>query len=77
MSFTMQSMRECRVSENEVDLLLELPLPVVKGTDLSSLQPARDAVEVERMLNTQHIHAEHMLHSRMYGLQCVRLVARQ
>lgn len=31
-------------------LLLEFPLPVVKWTNLTSLQPARDAVKVESML---------------------------
>ena len=49
--------------ERKKDLLLELPLPVVEGTDLASLEPARDAVEVERVLNTRHIHAEYMLHN--------------
>lgn len=29
------------------DPLVELPLPVVKGADLSGLEPAGDAVEVE------------------------------
>lgn len=31
-------------------VLLELPVPVVQGTDLASLEPARDAVEVECVL---------------------------
>ena len=30
-----------------VAILLELPVPVVEGTDLPGLQPAGDAVEVE------------------------------
>ena len=30
-----------------VSVLLELPVPVVEGTDLSGLEPAGDAVEVE------------------------------
>ena len=35
--------------------LLELPLSVVQRADLSGLQPARDAVEVERVLqNREH-----------------------
>ncbi len=29
---------------------MELPLPVVKGTHLSGLEPPRDAVEVEGMI---------------------------
>ena len=32
-------------------LLLEFPFPVVKWTNLTSLQPARDAVKVESMLS--------------------------
>ena len=31
-------------------VLLEFPVPVVQGADLSCLQPARDAVEVEGVL---------------------------
>ena len=30
--------------------LVELPLSVVQGTDLSGLEPARDTVEVEGMV---------------------------
>ena len=30
-----------------MSVLLELPVPVVEGADLSGLQPAGDAVEVE------------------------------
>ena len=39
--------------EWEGDVLLELPFAVVERTDLPSLQPTRDAVEVERMLQAQ------------------------
>ena len=31
-------------------VLLQLPLPVIKGANVASLQPARDAVEVKRVL---------------------------
>lgn len=30
-----------------MSVLLEVPLPVVQGTDLTCLQPTRDAMEVE------------------------------
>ena len=33
-----------------MSVLLELPVPVVEGADLSGLQPAGDAVEVEGMI---------------------------
>jgi hypothetical protein len=36
--------------EKQSNLLLELPLPVIQGTHLSCLEPARDTMEVECML---------------------------
>lgn len=36
--------------EKQENLLLELPLPVIQGTHLSCLEPARDTMEVECML---------------------------
>ena len=35
-------------------VFLELPIPVVKRTNLSSLQPTGDAVEVEGMVYTSN-----------------------
>ena len=37
---------------NEEHILLQLPFAVVQRTNIPSLQPARDAVEVEGMLQT-------------------------
>lgn len=34
-------------------ILLELPIPVVEGTDLAGLEPSRDAVEVEGVLQNR------------------------
>ena len=43
--------REKAGVENEsVTVLLELPVPVVQGTNLSSLKPTTDAVKVESMI---------------------------
>ena len=36
--------------KSEIHVLLELPLAVVEGADVTRLEPARDAVEVKGML---------------------------
>ena len=36
-------------------ILLELPVSVVQGTDLTGFQPTRDAVEVEGVLSERSV----------------------
>jgi hypothetical protein len=57
-------------------ILLELPISVVEGADLTGLEPPGDAVEMESMLapRRQMIHYEEfmiLLRCRFPMLQCI------
>eukprot|EP00416_Gambierdiscus_australes_P039667 CAMPEP_0171094526 /NCGR_PEP_ID=MMETSP0766_2-20121228/41428_1 /TAXON_ID=439317 /ORGANISM="Gambierdiscus australes, Strain CAWD 149" /LENGTH=84 /DNA_ID=CAMNT_0011553183 /DNA_START=83 /DNA_END=333 /DNA_ORIENTATION=+ len=54
-------------------VLLEFPLPVVQGTDLPRLQPARDAMEVEGMV--AHTPSDGALFACVRALVCLALDA--
>jgi len=52
-------------------ILLELPIPVVQGTDLSGLQPSRDTMEVEGMI--AHTPSNSAFLACCTGLVCLAL----